>query len=631
MKYINKYKKLIIIIMAFFSTSVFFLNLNLVPDKYLSSNVSLFRFFEKIFRSIKHHDILSLPIFISAYFFYNKYYFKSKINKPALIVSILVSISQVLGYSYSTYNSWKVIFKDFFQFFKSTSYIIGLVFILYILIKKIYDSLGNVKDRTIKSIRLKRIYNFIFEEHPFIMPMVIMLVCWLPYIVFYFPGCSTGTDTRNQIYMYYGIDSFLTQSVVPLKEGVYLNNLHPLLHSLFTGACLDLGFFLFKSYTAGLFIYTLVQTILTLLTLSYTIVWMKKINAPNWIRILSLVLYCFLSFFPYFAITHGKDTPFSLLMVLFVIKVFDLINDSSVINNKKYMISFSFILLALLFLRNDGIYRIIISFIFIILVNKTIWKKLLLIAFIPVSIYLVYLHFLLPMFSIPSENSREMLSVPFQQTARVVYFHSTNAYKKEDIEKIKKVLPSYYDMKKLYNPQLSDPVKNTYNMYATKEELIDYFKVWFKYLFRYPTDYIEATLNNTYGYFYIDLYKERGFGYTSLLELDDGIFNIKYIDKFKNFRNALNLINRTLKRTPIIYLLYSVGFYDWFLIIMSGYFFMRGKKKYIITLIPLYSVLLINLLSPVNGHFRYTLPIIFSFPVLVCIFCYENKKKVGNK
>ena len=459
------------------------------------------------------------------------------------------------------------------------------------------------------------------------MPLIIMLICWLPYIIFYYPGCSTGTDTKNQIYMYYGIDSFLTKSVVPLKEGFYLNNLHPLLHSLLTGACLDLGYSLFKSYNAGLFIYTILQVTVTLLVLSYTIVWMKKMNSMKYIRIISLLLYCFLSYFPYFAITHGKDTMFSLMMLLFVIKIFEIVKNNNVINDRKFYISLVLIIFVLLFFRNDGIYRVIFSFIILILMNKKIWKKLFLVCFIPSFIYIVYLHALLPILHIPSGNPREMLSVPFQQTARVLYIHGNNAYEENDIETIKKVLPEYNNMKKLYDPNSSDPIKNTYNMYASKEDLNDYFKVWFKYLFKYPTDYIQATLNNTYGYFYIDRYREHGFGYTSLLQLDDGIFNIKYISRFKNYRNALNLLNRIFKRMPILYLLYSVGFYDWFIIILTGYLCYKKRKKYIAVLIPLYSVILINLISPVNGHYRYTLPIIFSFPILLCISTYISKKE----
>jgi len=621
----NKNNK-IIIFMAIITTLIFYLNLDIIPTGNLLAKSYIPRFFEKFFRSLHGFSILSLPVFIGIYMIYKKWYFKSAKNVPVLIISIFISIMNVVGYSFQKYKSFKGIFDDLFQMFKASIFIIGYVFIIYILLKKLFEFFENNSYKNIKFKRFNKAYDFVFVKHPFIMPLLIMLACWIPYIIFYFPGCSTGTDTRNQIYMYYGIDSFLTNSVIPLKQGVYLNNLHPLLHSLFTGFCLDIGFSLFHSYTIGFFIYTFVQVSIMLLILSYTIVWMKKQNIPNWIRVVSLILYCFLSFYPYFAITHGKDTMFSLLMILLVMKVYELVQDNKIISNKKYFFSLMGIIFGILFFRNDGLYRIIFTFFFIIIFNKKIIKKLLLLLMVPITTYLIYLHILLPIFSIPSGNVREMLSVPFQQTARTVYMNGYNAYKKDDKEVIKKII-DYDNLKKLYKPNISDPVKNTYNLYASKEDLNKYYKVWFKYLFKYPKDYVESFINNTYGYFYIDLVYERGFGYTSLLQLDDGIFNIKYIGKFKLFRDGLNIMNRTFKRVPILYLLYSTGFYDVFIIIITGYLLYKKLYKYILILVPLYSVILINLLSPVNGHFRYTLPIIFSFPILLCIITNISKKE----
>ena len=623
----KKNKKIIVFFMTLIVTLIFYTKLDIIPNKNILAKGTIPIFFEKIFRSIDGINSLSIIVFIGIYNIFNRWYFNSKFNIPSFIISAFISIMNVIGYSFQKYKSFDVVTKDFFQFFKSSIFVVGYIFIFYILVKKLFEFFEKKINSNIKLKKYKNIYDFIFVKHPFIMPLVIIFVCWLPYLVFYFPGCSTGTDTRNQIYMYYGIDSFLTKSVIPLKQGIYLNNLHPLLHSLYTGLCLDLGYKLFHSYEIGFFICNFIQVILMLLILGYTFIWMKKMNIPNWIRIIVLLLYSFLSYFPYFAYTHGKDTMFSLLILLLVMKVYELVKDNNVIYDNKYFYSLMGIIIGLLFFRNDGLYRIILTFIFILIFYKKIRKRLIILLMVPISIYLVYLRLLLPAFSIPSGNIREMLSVPFQQTARVVYKHGYDAYESKDIDKIKNILTGYDQFKDIYKPHLSDPVKNTYNMYASKDDLKEYFKVWFKYLFKYPKDYVESFVNNTYGYFYLDLYNERGFGYTSLLQLDDGIFNIRYIGKFKMFRDGINITNRTLKRVPVLYLLYSVGFYSFSVIFITGYLIYIKNKKYILCLIPLYSVILINLLSPVNGHFRYMLPIIFSFPILLCITSLVSKKE----
>lgn len=144
-KMISKHKKIIIFIMTVFSLSVFFLNLEIIPNKNLVASDTISKFFEKIFKSINGYDILSIPIFICIYYMYNKLYFKSKLNKAALIISICMSITHVLGYSFYKYNSWKVLFGDSFQFFKSIIVIIGLIFIFYLLIKKLYEYIDNIK------------------------------------------------------------------------------------------------------------------------------------------------------------------------------------------------------------------------------------------------------------------------------------------------------------------------------------------------------------------------------------------------------------------------------------------------------------------------------------------------------
>ena len=54
----------------------------------------------------------------------------------------------------------------------------------------------------------------------------------------------------------------------------------------------------------------------------------------------------------------------------------------------------------------------------------------------------------------------------------------------------------------VYDPDISDYVKNLYNKDASKEDLNGFFCVWFKYLKKYPFMYVESVINSTYGYFY---------------------------------------------------------------------------------------------------------------------------------
>ena len=77
-------------------------------------------------------------------------------------------------------------------------------------------------------------------------------------------------------------------------------------------------------------------------------------------------------------------------------------------------------------------------------------------------------------FKIQPSNIRETLSVPIQQTARYIKYHEEDLTE-EDKKNISGLL-NYDIIKTKYKPKLSDPVKATFNKYATKEDFVNYAK-----------------------------------------------------------------------------------------------------------------------------------------------------------
>ena len=112
------------------------------------------------------------------------------------------------------------------------------------------------------------------------------------------------------------------------------------------------------------------------------------------------------------------------------------------------------------------------------------------------GVWEVYQKAILPMAGVKPGGKQEMLSIPFQQTARYVKYYGNDVSTEEE-KVIRKVL-DYDTIGKNYDPDLSDPVKNTYKQ--KDEYLKDYFNIWFEMLKKHPTAYIQATLNGTYGY-----------------------------------------------------------------------------------------------------------------------------------
>ncbi len=106
-----------------------------------------------------------------------------------------------------------------------------------------------------------------------------------------------------------------------------------------------------------------------------------------------------------------------------------------------------------------------------------------------VAFWEVYQKAILPMAGVKPGGKQEMLSIPFQQTARYVKYYGNDVSTEEE-KVIRKVL-DYDTIGKNYDPDLSDPVKNTYKQ--KDEYLKDYFNIWFEMLKKHPTAYIQAT------------------------------------------------------------------------------------------------------------------------------------------
>ena len=288
---INKHPVVFICLMTFISTLALYTNLNIISNKNLTSVGGFARLLERTSKSLGKYSITTLISFVLIFSFYNRKYFKTKFSKAACFLSIFISIMYVVGYSYYKTNTWNIIFISKFQFVKSFIVIIGYYFIYYILIKTLYEYLDNVSskekinNKKCENKKILKLYNFIFEKHPFIVPLIIILISWLPYLIFYYPGVTPGGDTKSQLYMYYGLPNPASNTVVLMDDNMYITNHHPVLHTLLLSGCMEVGINLFNSYYFGFFIYTIIQTIVLALVLSYSFVLLKKWKAVKWVRI----------------------------------------------------------------------------------------------------------------------------------------------------------------------------------------------------------------------------------------------------------------------------------------------------------------------------------------------------------
>lgn len=490
---------------------------------------------------------------------------------------------------------------------------------IYIVLKRSLIYFENfIKNHEFK-LKENKIIN-LFLKHPFLFSFIAILICWSIYVIAFYP-IILSPDPSFQIKQFFNIRTKYADYAILLDNNVFLTNHHPVFHTMILGYSLKLGRFLLND-NFGLFIYSLTQLLVLAFTLSLTIKYLNENNVNKKIVFIVLLLYCFIPMFPLYAMSGVKDTYYTCFIILYVMKLDKIIRSKQEKLSYKEMIQLLLIMFAVCLFRNNGIYVLILSFPLILIYSKKYFQTLLVIFIGVLAFYGTYTKVLLPSLKITDGSIRETLSIPFQQTARYVKYYNKDL-SKNDIKVIDKVL-GYETLAKRYNPTISDPVKNEFNKYTTKKELLAYLKVWFKCFFKHPLVYIEATLNNIYGYF-----SPQSTNWYIYYKYDTRITEDKLVNYHFNKLSSLRLILSSFAQgfpyIPLIGLISNIGFNTWLLLGLTTYSIFKKKKEYLIVLSPLLISLLICVASPVNTYFRYAMPFIFIMPFIFTLIVTRLK------
>ena len=564
--------------------------------------------------------ILGLLVVIAIYFL-NKIKLK-KMHILQKLLAILFAIFMVLGDSFHKLNSWDMLFDSPLLILITLIRIMGYAFIFFI----IFNYLDKWLNKNEKISKCKSKFSLYFDNHPIKCSFIVLTLAWLIYIIAFYP-IILSPDPSYQILQFFNIPTKYMTYIIPLSDEVNLTNHHPVLHTMLLGGFLKLGRF-FGSDNLGLFFYSLFQTFVLMSSLVATIYVLKKENVNVKIRLILLCFYAFVPMFPFYAMSGVKDVIYTSLVIFYGIFIYLIIKNKDL--NKKYLLLFLINIILVALFRNNGVYVICLSLPFIIIFNKKYRKSLLLILIIFISFYVSFDKVLLPSLKITSGSIREVLSIPFQQTARLVKEYP-ESFTKEEKEVVDDIL-DFDTLADRYEPEKSDAVKNEYAPETTTEELKEYFRVWFSGLCKHPEVYVEATLNNVYGYFYPG--HTRWYIYSDYYSLikDDGVVDYHY-NSLSGLRSVLASFGNSFPYIPLIGLLSNIGFYGLVLLTLLVYIIIKKKYEYIFVILPSLISLLICIASPVNSYFRYAMPYIFFIPFVLCLFINEvkyNKKNTNN-
>lgn len=534
--------------------------------------------------------------------------------KSFVVLSGIFSICMLIGNSFEESGDFTLLYQTPIHILLQFCRLIGYFFFFQTGLSYVYPYLKKYKD-TFSYQKIKRL----FDEHPLLFSLICLFLSYLIYMIAFYPAILSP-DPSNQIKQFFNIETKYLDSVIVTNPNVYLTNHHPVFHTMLLGGCTKIGL-LFENFNFGLFIYTFLQTLAVIFTLSYTIYFMKKLHTPYKIRFLILLFYMFCPIFPLYAMSTVKDTFFSCFIVLYTIQLFLLLKNKEYQRHQFFF--FLLIILGLFLFRNNGIHVFLLSFPFLFFFLKKIWRKNLALFLLCFFCHFGYTKLLLPMFDIPEGSIREMLSIPFQQTARYV-----TKYEEEITEKEKSAIDKilvYNTLKERYEANISDPVKAEFNKYATKDDLKAYFTVWMSQFRKHPLVYLEATVANTYGYFY-----PNTTSWYVYYKYDDRLSSAGFAyhyNALSGLRNSLSTYANLYKKFPMIGLSVNIGFA--FFVVSTLFVFLLYEKKYryLPVFAPHFALILVCFASPVNTYFRYAMPYIFTLPLLFCMTISVLKEK----
>lgn len=552
-----------------------------------------------------------------------------------------------MGYSYNRTNSWDlVINKNNLQWMKAVIIFSGLLIFFYYCISYIFGVIDDCNIYTVNIPKGKRSitkYFIYLEEKPFATTFITLLICYIPYIIVSYPAIF-GWDMDVQITQAYpelGIYSPGYTKNLTLKEGVYLNNHHPITHTLLIRVCMEIGMKVFSSLNIGIFICALLQLLSMLCIIAVLVRLLVELQISKKYIILMLLYYIISPRIQSYMFFITKDVLFAVFSMMFILCLFQKITKYS---KKKHNLLFVVSILGIMLFRNDGRYLLMISCLLIGILCRELRKKMFgyIVAVLFFGVF--FSNILLPAFGVMPGSVREVLSIPFQQTARYLK-NSSDSVTKEEKEAISAIL-DYDVIIEKYNPEKSDAVKDTFNVSATTEELKAYFKVYLQMFLKHPSHYIQATINNYYYYFYpgshlADYYWGYKYGENILMpDLNNKFQTIgipsafEYPKQLKKYRDTYEQLRESLAELPIISLLKSAATYSWVLILLVVYCIKNKNTEALALTVPSCMQLLIALAGPCNGwYFRYIYPIAVCLPVVVvvCLHIIKNKNEINKE
>lgn len=571
-------------------------------------------------------------------------------NKTIAALSVVFAIVIVVGRAFSvddigvgSYGTFETIAASKGRILLSAIMLVGLILLFYNALGLLFHALDRVcrslsmrnaigkngeevggrEFAAIRRSRADRMRLFVLRLSVPRM-MAILVVCWLPYLVGYFPGCVYH-DSAYQLQQFFGASS--------------LSAHHPLVTTYLYGMLVSVGRF-FGSDALGVFLCMLFQAA----ALSYACARLVSsarltTNRTSCLAVLiPLLIFAFVPLWGTAVAAIKKDALFCACFVLMFVQGIELLlamkassrMDAPMFGRKLAL--FSLFGVGASLIRNDGYLFFAVAaicFLTAALLLSTERKRLIFrfaLSFLAVSLCYFVGYRTVVMDAVGAEEGSvvEALTIPIQQTARF-YIEAPEDVTPEIEEGVSRVLDTEGLTREIYNPLVSDNIKFSYAREGiSSEDLVAFAKSYILMGIEHPQTFAEAFIDQTLGWWYPELvgkpdWSVGGMGLyqnSPKVELYSQVIDVDMPFYDSTFVQALNQAIGCFGYIPGIGLLVYPAIYFWALLIGAAYLWTRDRKREILLLVPLFFFFAICVASPVNGLTRYAMPIIMCMPLM---------------
>lgn len=536
---------------------------------------------------------------------------------PAAIAAIF-SAFMLIGRSYSVLGNWNFIFADVNQFIIALIVFAGYFLLFYLLLSLLFKWIGE-NDFTREPQKISWLPDYV-RKHPFAVSFAVIIICWLPYLIAFFPG-SVPHDGFHQLRQVLGL-------VKPTEQ-------HPYITSLFFGCIFRIGRVI--SDNCGIALLVSVLSIIEASCYAWVCVRLRQWKVPESLWLLFLVFYAVVPLFGMYAHAVIKDSLFFAFFALYMVEYIEIcrrkVSDESQKMTKE-IVFFTLCSILVCLCRNNGIHVVFPANLCLIFTIGKKSKFTLLVSLLAIIfVYGGYKGIMLPALKVSHYSAGEILSIPLQQTARYLKYYPSDVTEKE-----RKAIAKILDIKKItknYDPNVSDPVKGTLKNGSLSNGK-DYLKAWYCMFLRHPCVYFEATLNNTYGYIYpFANINARGpyqaYIKWSVKDKESRGLDIKYFFG-ESVRGAVKNWALAWRDFPLIAQIVNPGTYTWLLIIIAGLILAYCAKWNLVVLVSPFFNVLVCIASPVNGLLRYAWPVAAAMPAIIwwLVICLKSNRAREN-